>query len=302
MSDDAVAGEPPVEPPAAPRHPGQMLADRRDHAGLSVADVVSRLKIPARLINAIEAGRWNEVGTPAILRGFVRVYARALDLDPTPLVQALPHQEEPSATLSLMPTLTAPMPSRPSSRTGSNWWARMTVVALVVVAAALGIGWLGTHSVNLPSFGGDAAPPAGAAAAPGAPATDSTAVEINTSPSQALDAAVPAGAQTTAPVNPGTPATETTAAPLGGGNSPSNPGAALYLRSTQDSWIEVATADGRVLLKGILAANDTRSIDADGKLSVVVGNVHGVTLSRRGTPVDLLPYAKGGNVARMTLD
>ncbi|CAN5202603.1 helix-turn-helix domain-containing protein [soil metagenome] len=279
-----------------------MLAERRDHAGLSIADVVSRLKIPAKLLNAIEAGRWDEVGTPAILRGFVRVYARALDLDPTPLVQALPHQEEPSATLSLMPTLTAPMPARASARAGSNWWLRMALVALVVVAAALAIGWLGTHPINLSSFGIDSTPAGGSpATAPAADATSTAPLDINTAPSQTLDTPTGPGAASSAAVNPGTPASETSA-PLASGSAPSNPSAALYLRSTQDSWIEVATPDGRVLLKGILAANDTRSIDADGKLSIVIGNVHGVTLSRRGTPVDLIPYAKGGNVARMTLD
>lgn len=302
----ATAESAPAVASDVPMHPGRTLGERRTQAGLSVADVVSRLKISARFIHAIEAGRWDEVGTPAILRGFVRAYARALDLDPTPLVQGLPQQVEPSATLSLMPTLTAPMPPAHGSRPGGSWWLRMALLAIVVVAAAVAIGWLNTHDLTLPHWPGTSAPAVDErAATTSSSATtgdgDLGSVSVPVAPT-VLAPADRAMSGSSAQSGSGAPAGATPPEAAAAQSAPVNPMAALYLHATQDSWVEVVAADGRTLLRGIVAADERRSLDADGRLSLVIGNVRGVEVMRRGLPVDLAQYAHGGNVARLTLD
>src|SRR3546814_16858306 len=65
---------------------GQRLRAAREAAGLSVAEVASRLKPPSRFIEALEAEEWDRIGSPVFVRGPLRSYSRLLGL-PVPPVQ-----------------------------------------------------------------------------------------------------------------------------------------------------------------------------------------------------------------------
>src|SRR5690606_35688496 len=66
-------------------------------------------------------------------------------------------------------------------------------------------------------------------------------------------------------------------------------------------WVEVPDATGAVLLSATLPAGAKEQLDVDAPARIVIGNAGGVTLSWRGTPVDLAPHQRG-NVARLTLE
>lgn len=66
---------------------GDTLRERRNHLGLSLAQVEDATKIRARILQALEEGDHSNLPNPGYVRGFVSSYARFLELDPQPLLQ-----------------------------------------------------------------------------------------------------------------------------------------------------------------------------------------------------------------------
>jgi len=179
-----------------------------------------------------------------------------------------------------------------------------------------------------------AAAPAGAAAA--AEARDKEDVELpavadreNTLPAETAPTAQPespaaAGAISAPPANssavaatqfaPETPAAAQPATPTAladpanpapSQTSPQAPSAvagphALRLTMSQDSWVDIRRADKSVVVSRVLKAGTTESFDIDQPVSIVIGNVGGVTATFRGRAFDLVS-SYGNNVARMNL-
>ena len=71
------------------QRPGRMLADARADKKLSVAEVAQQLKLSTGQIEALEADAYDRLPGPVFVRGFVRNYARLLDLDGESLVATL---------------------------------------------------------------------------------------------------------------------------------------------------------------------------------------------------------------------
>ena len=66
--------------------PGAALAAAREAMGLSVEQVADQLKLAPRQVVAIEQGDFDALPNRAVTRGFIRAYAKAVRLDPAPLV------------------------------------------------------------------------------------------------------------------------------------------------------------------------------------------------------------------------
>ncbi|MGW8393605.1 RodZ domain-containing protein [Pseudoduganella sp. HUAS MS19] len=66
--------------------PGAALAAAREAMGLSVEQVADQLKLAPRQVMAIEQGDYDALPNRAVTRGFIRAYAKAVRLDPAPLV------------------------------------------------------------------------------------------------------------------------------------------------------------------------------------------------------------------------
>ena len=66
---------------------GNVLREAREMKGLTLAEVQSVIRINARYLEALEAGDYHNLPTPVHVRGFLRNYARFLDLDPAPLLE-----------------------------------------------------------------------------------------------------------------------------------------------------------------------------------------------------------------------
>lgn len=128
------AGE--TEPPFSP---GKVLREAREKLGMSVADVASRIKFAPRQIEALEAEEFDHLPEPAFLRGFVRSYARLLQLDAAPLIAALPAAAPQPVAARIVD---APFPSAETARRPTMIW----------LAAALGVAVL---LVLFVFFGGD---------------------------------------------------------------------------------------------------------------------------------------------------
>jgi cytoskeleton protein RodZ len=91
---------------------GAVLREAREHLGLSVADVANQIKFAPRQIEAIEADDYQNLPEEAFLRGFIRSYAKILQLDAQKLLAALPHNMTKTATMELTPaSVGAPFPN-----------------------------------------------------------------------------------------------------------------------------------------------------------------------------------------------
>ncbi len=66
---------------------GTILRDAREMKGLTLAEVQEQIRINAQYLDALEEGDYHLLPTQVHVRGFLRNYARFLDLDPAPLLE-----------------------------------------------------------------------------------------------------------------------------------------------------------------------------------------------------------------------
>ena len=287
---------------------GAMLRERRIALGLSQADVANVVKLPARRIEAMEKERWDELPDGPYLRGFLKNIARALNLDAATLIdrvdESLMRARNPDSIL-VAPGSTHTMLPRRSGPAESRYSGRALVFgALVFAMIAALIAWSGTQSFDRAVATGkgwlDARREHVAGATPGTDmASAKTAVpQMKSEPIQ-LPLTGATMASSSSPQSDASPRSATAPAAnsvpaASGGN------VAMQFHFSEDAWVEVRSADGKVLLSRLNAAGTEQSIEGEAPFSVVVGNAKGVSLNYRGQPVDLTPYTRD-QVARLTL-
>lgn len=64
-----------------PKRPGERLREARVAAGLELADVAARTRVPTRHLEAIENGDFSGLPSTTYVMGFTRAYARAMGVD-----------------------------------------------------------------------------------------------------------------------------------------------------------------------------------------------------------------------------
>ena len=142
-----------------PELPGARLATRRRELNLSLDQVSQKLKLSPRQIAAIEANDFASLAGMATVKGFIRSYAKGLDMDPEPLVKMVTLETSPAVD----PVLRRPLPSSgfPAPRYSSmgyhrNSSRRLTGIgALIVFFLALlafsghRMGWITLPFINL---------------------------------------------------------------------------------------------------------------------------------------------------------
>lgn len=144
LNDQALPGDTGKEPPILVS-PGARLAACRQERGWTIAQVAGQLNLAPRQVVAIEADDYPSLPGMAIVRGFVRQYAKLLKIDAAPLLASLggetvlAHEPiRPSQNLST-PFSEARLPSM-STRSGASakWFAAgAVVVAMGAVAYAV---------------------------------------------------------------------------------------------------------------------------------------------------------------------
>lgn len=157
-----------------PNHgiPGKTLAAEREALGWTVEQVADQLKLAVRQVVALEQGDYANLPGAAVVRGFVRAYAKIVKLDPVPLVaQIALGTGETGDTMSTAPRRDSKPATFSQSRFPSNGKraSKMPLVVIggvIVLVAAMAGAW---QAGLLPAaLGGRTAPAAGAAGAAGA--------------------------------------------------------------------------------------------------------------------------------------
>jgi cytoskeleton protein RodZ len=261
-------------PPDADEPVGTTLRMAREAAGLGLEETARRLKFAPRQLDALERGEWARLPGGAAVRGMVRQYARQLGLDADTLVaragQSAPLPEQ------LAQRFQQPIPFSDGSRRSNLAYLVLSLALLAVVGTVVYQWRQESADRTRPSF-------VSAAQQPAEPA-----------PAASAAAAAPSGA---APAPPSPPAP----APAPAGSAPAGPPGRIVLRFEEESWVEIHSATGKLLVSHLHAAGSEREVSGIPPFSVVIGNAHHVQLIYNDRPFDLTPHVKV-EVARFTLE
>ncbi|MGK5019327.1 RodZ domain-containing protein [Janthinobacterium lividum] len=294
---------------------GAQLKAQREALGWPVEQVADQLKLAPRQVIALEAGDMAALPNVAVVRGFVRAYAKVVRLDAAPLVamievhpapvqeSATPVRREISATFSesRFPSMT-----QRSSSQASLWIAGAVAV---VVAAAFGAYKFGYVPTNvLPSHAGkevaqaDVVPVETTLIKPGQDLTPVQApsvplISVPPPPGNDTQTGAPAASVASAPV-PASAVVMPAALPADAGAAV---GAnALVLKVEQDSWVEIRRPGSTPLIARMVKAGSTETFDITGPATLVVGKPGVVQATLRGAKLDL-PTVAGGTISRVSI-
>ena len=106
--------------------PGEQLRAAREAAGMSVHEISTHMRLDSRIVRALESDDYEQLPAPTFIRGYLRGYARLLDLPPEPIVQAFEQRE------FAPPSLIADISLRSQMRSGDF---PFRIVTYIVVAA-----------------------------------------------------------------------------------------------------------------------------------------------------------------------
>lgn len=285
---------------------GKALAEARERLGLSVAEVARQLRLSTRQIEALEADDHASLPGKTFLRGFLRNYAKLLQLDPEPLL-ALCQPEPPQAQSIAVPTSRIKFGGKrrlmPFGDQSGKPKLKYAIVIGVVALISWGIVELfqgqPTHQ-DVPAKSSEESTMQ--LSLPQSDAPVETAPVMN----QAEPVSGPASEPVVAPATPVTPAAPVTPATQVTPASPPPPAAEVGGQRLQfvfdgDAWVEVKDKGGKVIFYQLNAKGSQQSVRGTPPFSLVIGNASHVRLTYNGKPVDLAPHIKV-DVARLTIE
>lgn len=287
---------------------GEQLRLAREARGLELADMAQALKLGMRQIEALEDGDWSVLPGNTFIRGFVRNYARLMQLDPTPLMAQLDQVlAKPASSLAVSDAPAAEMPSSSSAVTQrskvlvllSAFFVALAASAYFLMAADLSSLRESTQSLLDSLARKDVSAPE-AAPVQAAPAASEPVFPPGATPQQVMNpqavapaevAAAPVAAQSPAasPEAKEPAATDVTSAPQ------------MRFLFEKDSWLEVRDRDNKLVFSQRLSAGTEQTLSGQGPLSIKIGYAPGVKLFWHGEAVDLVPHTRG-DVARLVLE
>jgi cytoskeleton protein RodZ len=315
---------------------GTMLREAREQLGLSVADVAAQTKFAPRQIEALEADDFENLPETAFLRGFVRSYAKILNLDAEIFLAALPQAKPPTA--ELIPTsVGVPFPKEHSAQKNMLMLSAALLIALIVAGFAV---WHFTTPlkqtksvkvetpVSLPAEAQiiqtlpaaqdkkiePAEKPKRRAAEKPTPRKEKTAPAEVITPEQSprKEKAAPAEVITPAQsgVSAGHKSTVIEATPASGAAATtpvrtvaSGKTSSLHLVFDEESWTEITDGNGKMISSQINPPGSELNLKGYLPLSLVIGHALATHLYRDGKPIDLAPYTNSSSeVARITLE
>jgi cytoskeleton protein RodZ len=316
---------------------GATLKLAREAQGLTAAEVAAKLKLGARQIEALEAEDLAQLPGDMFTRGFVRNYARLMDIDADSLILPVDPQSVPANPL------TAPSEGVTFASPGLRRWVLLPILAFGFFVALVAVlyYWLRQGEETLVPAPAETATPATPPLAVVPPPAMNQAAPAAESPATPPPAPADAAAIGATPVPAGQP-TATTSAPTTAlpTQSPSTPPAppptvaqipvkpaattpaaatppamsnvadaavssagnhhTLRFSSALNAWIQVIDGQGKRYSK-LVRSGDNEIFVGTAPFKLVVGEAAQVRLSYDGHSIDLQPFI-GQKVARLTLE
>ncbi len=277
----APASAPAAAPAPVPRSIGERLRAGRERSGLSIAATAEKLHLDPKVIEALEADRFAELGASVYVRGHLRRYADFIGEAGAELVDIYTAREArpPPPDLTQIP--------QAERRSDPRRLVTPFVGLSSALLVALTIYWV---------LSGSRAD----AGRPGAPVGSDPAAAAP-EPAAVVAVEVPA---TTAPI----PTISAPAAKPDAAAQPRKDEAApiratrLRLELGSDSWVEIYDASGERLFYDVASAGSVQSVEGRAPIRVVLGNSAGVAVEVDGQRKEIPANAADGEGARFVVN
>lgn len=258
---------------------GRILREAREKLGLSITEVADQIKFAGRQIEALEADEFEQLPEMTFVRGFVRSYAKILNLDASALLALLPLPEVTPQPL-VYRSVEVPFPTEyTAQRSNLVWLGTALLLAVLIVIFAV---WQYTKPViesheTIKTETSLALPVEALAPEMSAPIEQ---------PQEALPETKPV-TQTEKPTD-----VETNAKP-----------GVLRLVFDEEAWAEIRNRDDKILSSQVNPRGSELDVDGRAPFSLVIARAASVHVFHHGKPVDLTPYINSSSeVARLTLE
>ncbi|MFT0517599.1 RodZ domain-containing protein [Pseudomonas faucium] len=324
---------------ATGQNPGELLRQAREKREWSQAEVARKLNLTISSLNHVETGAFDKLPGHTFARGYIRAYAKLMDLDQAPLVEAFDQYTGTHAKGSEVHSLgRIEEPVRLSHNilrgvsllllvavVGGSfiWWQDqgslrgkdLAKIALEHVEVESADGTTQIHPLDEPedqavsaSQQAESAPlpleqapaePAGQPASEAAPAATAPAPAQQT-------AATPAPAVPATPATPATPAAPVAPVASVPAVAAAEPAAVpagsakVAIQFVADCWTQVTDGNGKVLFSAIKRKGDNLELTGKPPFAVRLGFARGAQVSYNGQPVDVAPFTSG-ETARLKL-
>ena len=286
--------------------PGGVLAAERQRRGFSVADIANQLFLTEKQISALEADDYDHFPAPIFVTGYLRNYARLLDLPPDPLIELFNSQS----------TQTAPeldRAYRTTDRVGDSKGVFDSRIVMAVIASfvLVGVLWLGMSSESDVATVDDAEVVDDFSIVTSEPLTTVTTGSVE-SELETIEMAPPK--KTIEPVKP----VEVVKVAPAAANSVSEEvldtvpefiadrAAAqsfpdsMVLTFSAESWVEITDANERRVMFDLGKPGQTRALSGTAPFKILFGYSPAVKMTFNGEPFDQSSLARG-KVAKFTL-
>lgn len=272
-----------------PRSIGERLRAGRERAGLSVAAAAEKLHLDPKVIEALEADRFADLGASVYVRGHLRRYGDFVGEQGRELVDAYAAREASPVPPDLTQIPHAERRTDP----------RRLVTPLVGLGSAIvllaAIWWVlagSNRGTANPEESAAQTVPSPTEVVPDAPLAAANTPELT--PPVAEPAAEPADIAPAAA--PAVAAERETPPP-----APARP-LRLTLQLTNDSWVEVYDSRGERLFYDVASAGSVQSVEGRPPLRVVLGNSLGVAVQVDGQRREIPANALDGEGARFVVN
>jgi cytoskeleton protein RodZ len=285
---------------------GAWLRNARQQRGLHIAALAVMLKVPQAKLEALESDRIGDLPDATFARALATAMCRALKVDPAPVLAMLPRTND--REFDVHQGLNQPFRERGVGGGIDGGVLALAarpvvwvLVVLLLIAAAIywvPAGWLPERDAAAPAPAFPASAVSAAASVPvdfvPAPAASELVSTQAAMPTPEPVASAPLQVRDVAPP----PALGAASAPLKTTVTATPAGGTLRVTATAETWVEVADAQGQVLLSRVLRAGEQQEYSGAAPYKVRIGNVSGTKVEWRGTAVDLGARSKD-NIARL---
>jgi len=292
--------------------PGAALCAARESLGITCREVAEALNLALRVIESIEANDYEKLPAPVFTRGYIRAYAKLLELDPDPIVARYSPEDLDDTTREevVFTSIEDVIRRYPGWFVGGG-----ATIVLVLLGALLYSLWpfpdrfqSGAvepveQSMTTPAVAADSFPGIQVQRAPQRPALD----EVRDADDQSSNERLRPGAQNETPsghasaddidaetelvgIEPRGAVQRITAV----GND------RLWFAFSDDCWVEVLSTPGENLYSDLSRAGQTLELVGSGPFRILLGYAPGVRMAFNGEPVVLAPHTRN-NVASLVL-
>jgi cytoskeleton protein RodZ len=328
-----------TQQPAVSEPTGQQLKRAREQKGLSVSAVADAQHLRPAVIHAIEDGDYEQIDSELFLKGYVRTYAKQVDLDPDAVIATLDKELEPLRQQRAQAEELNPLVDIERRRRQKRRVAKLLFFILIIaIVGFVGLRFLDNMDTTPALEEPDNADSASEMIEPVEPeqvesdpdssessgAVSGTEKEAGMAESEPVQNESVMAEPTVANVEVPAPSEEPASAPTGSiGDSgvpvvtstpepafeeSAQPGAAvgraqLEMTFTDECWVQVTDSAGNRLVGSLQRDGDRIEVSGRAPMQVIVGAVDAIdTIRFDGEPVNMSGFRVINNRAEFTLD